>query len=724
MIRRPNWQKYRIIIAAIVTVIAIATATVIYINRKIDRSVYDERKQMLTLATKTASTVLEQNTVSAWAIYDIIYSSLNARLLDNETIEEAVVDLNKRHDFDSDYYFLVDENGKYYCSDGDCGKLTDFSPYMDSTPDRMTLLTTLPHMNPENNFLICRGRLDKPITTSSNITGKVKILYYAYAQDMTRVKTVIGRLFPGAINTFIYDESGAMLYKDFGIKLLIDGYNIYPKFSQCQLPFGENPEELIRKCKRKEEFSVNLVINDKHYYFCSAPTTSVDWSMAFIVSEAYIADSSGSGFASVVSYILLIAIILALVLLYGIYSFVKIKSDAKRIVLSEQLATAMTSASKAKSEFLSNMSHDIRTPINGIMGITKIAKGAINNPERIKDCLNKIDNASHHLLSLVNDVLDMSRIESGKTKITNNPADIRMICDNCTSIIRGQMADRSIDLITGIECKHAHILADELHLRQIFINILGNAVKFTKDGGRIWFLCKETECCDERVTFVFEIRDTGIGMTKEFKEKIFDVFTQEENRERTNYKGTGLGMAITKQLVELMGGTIDIESEVNKGSTFLVTLTFNIDTEERQEETVVVTDTGIDGVKALLVEDNELNTEIAVELLTSNGAIVDTATNGREAVEMFSAKPAGTYDVILMDIMMPEMNGLEATKAIRSMEREDAARIPIIAMTANAFDDDIKATKAAGMNAHLSKPIEIKEVIRTVARFTRGMDIQ
>jgi signal transduction histidine kinase len=417
----------------------------------------------------------------------------------------------------------------------------------------------------------------------------------------------------------------------------------------------------------------------------------------------------------------------ALIIVFGclIYVVNKNKSDRKMLkqqeennVLLAKAAEEANSANAAKSNFLSHMSHDIRTPINGIVGMTSIAMKNQDNKEKVADCLSKISGSADHLLTLVNDVLDMSRIESGKVDIAHEPMDIRTMVDNCYSIIGGQIMSREITFQKEFNnIKHPHVLGDELHTRQILINILGNAVKFTPDGGTISFRVKEMTDDENRGLFRFEIEDNGIGMTEEFQHHIFEAFSQADNNgSRTNYQGTGLGMAITKQFVDLMGGQISIRSKLSEGSCFTVDLTLDIDPEKREENASAAVD-DVAGMKILLVEDNMLNMEIAEEILEDEDVIVDTAENGQIAVNEFNDSKPGTYDAILMDIMMPVMNGYEATKAIRASEHPDAKTIPIIAMTANAYAEDVQAALASGMNAHIAKPINIPLLLSTLNRY-------
>ena len=396
------------------------------------------------------------------------------------------------------------------------------------------------------------------------------------------------------------------------------------------------------------------------------------------------------------------------------------RTDDRKIhqALEDAVHTA-ENASRAKTIFLNNISHDIRTPMNAIIGFTSIALKRDPAPE-VRTCLHKIRNSAEHLLTLINDVLDISRIESGKMKSNPVPVDIMAVTDTVLNIVHGYLTDRHITFHTNLAVPETpYVLADSVCIRGVLVNILSNAVKFTEDGGSISF---ETSYCpgiDERhIIARYRVSDTGVGMSEEYVKHIFDEFSQEKNEARTHYKGTGLGMAITKQYVDLMGGTISVESRKGLGSTFIVELTLEL-TDERnvQRQTIPVAKADLMGVKVLLAEDNDLNAEIAMVQLEELGIQVTRVSHGREAVQTFADNPPDTFDVILMDIMMPEMNGYEATAAIRATpNRPDARWIPIIAMTANAFTEDIQASLDAGMNGHLSKPIVVEEVVEAINR--------
>ena len=391
-------------------------------------------------------------------------------------------------------------------------------------------------------------------------------------------------------------------------------------------------------------------------------------------------------------------------------------------VINQKLEDAVhtaENASHAKTAFLNNMSHDIRTPMNAIIGFTNIAMKQDPKPE-VKGCLEKIGESSEHLLTLINDVLDISRIESGKIKFVPIPVDIRTVADTVLSIMYGFLSNRNLTFRTSLAAtKTPYVLADAVRIREVLVNILGNAVKFTEDGGSITFEAAYHPGQDDRHIMVhYQVADTGVGMSEEFLKHIFDEFSKEENGARTQYKGTGLGMAITKRYVDLMGGEIFVESKKGAGSVFTVELPLELTDESKvQKQDYPDTNADLRGVKILMAEDNDLNAEIAMVQMQELGIQVTRVSDGNEAVRTFKENPPDTFDLIFMDIMMPEMDGYEATEAIRAiLDRPDARRIPVIAMTANAFAEDVQASLDAGMNGHLSKPIVMEEVVKAIAR--------
>ncbi len=375
----------------------------------------------------------------------------------------------------------------------------------------------------------------------------------------------------------------------------------------------------------------------------------------------------------------------------------------------EQALETARQASLAKSEFLSRMSHDIRTPMNAILGMTSIAKGECRD-ERILDCLDQIEGAGKFLLRLINDILDISKIESGKLVLKEEVSAVESLIGSIEATVIPLMEEKNITFHLHQSLDYDHILIDEVRFKQIFFNLLSNAAKYTQEGGNVTFSVEETGRSDRISRVRFQVQDDGIGMSPEFLEHAFEPFMQEANDNQTQNQGTGLGLAIVKNLVELMNGKIAVESERGKGTTFVVDMPLTLASgsglkeEEHPSEEV----SRLRGKRILLVEDNHINTIVARQLLESKGVAVEHASNGKDAVDLYQLSERGRYDLILMDIRMPVMNGLEAAETIRGFEREDAKTIPIIAMTANAYEEDIQKSISAGMNGHLAKPIEPK----------------
>ena len=379
-----------------------------------------------------------------------------------------------------------------------------------------------------------------------------------------------------------------------------------------------------------------------------------------------------------------------------------------------------TLANKAKTEFLSRMSHDIRTPINGVMGMLEIIKKNREDHERVDDCLEKIHVSSEHLLSLINDVLDMSKLESGHMEPEHVPFNLDDLIKNVRALNEAQVAKTSIVYTySKTSFAHAKLIGSPLHLRQILLNLFSNAAKYNKENGTIKTYVEEIACDENTATFRFTIRDTGIGMSEDFvNNELFEPFTQEKQGARTQYQGTGLGMSIVKELIEKMNGTITVESVLGEGSAFTVTLPFEIDKHPSAQAATngAADETALHGLKVLLAEDNELNMEIAEFFLEDMGAETMQAWNGKEAVEVFRNSAPGEIGVILMDIMMPVMDGLEAVQRIRALDRPDAKTVPIIAMTANAFSEDVERSRKAGMTEHLSKPLNAETLKKAILR--------
>ena len=414
--------------------------------------------------------------------------------------------------------------------------------------------------------------------------------------------------------------------------------------------------------------------------------------------------------------------------LYAIQDVTVLKERELEIRAAMQEASdAAQAANRAKSDFLARMSHDIRTPMNAIMGMTAVAAMHLNEPERLKDCLNKITIASRHLLALINDVLDMSKIESGKATLDEAPFAVPDMVRSVQTIIQPQAdkKDQQLEVITEA-LEHPAVVGDAPRIQQVLVNILGNAVKFTPEGGHIIFSVRELSSTVHGMgCYQFVCRDNGMGMDEQFLKTIFEPFSRADNSATRNIEGTGLGMSITRSIVQMMEGDIRVESAPGQGSTFTVEIHLKLQDSGRQaapagEEPALgedLSEPSFEGKRVLLVEDNELNREIAEELLTAMGVTVEQAEDGKQALDMVSQAPLHYYDLVLMDVQMPVMNGYEAARAIRALDRPDAGELPMVAMTANAFATDIRAALDAGMNGHLAKPVEVAKLAQTLKRW-------
>ena len=502
---------------------------------------------------------------------------------------------------------------------------------------------------------------------------------------------------------------------------------------------------------------VELLKKDKPYYLGYCPIESNNTMLIYIVKKEAV-DNVLKEYQKTIGFITMIMTGFILLLFAGLFysisrfsianqkvKFEKRNNELQAMIISEMeeanknlkkakniaieaLQTA-ENANKAKTDFLSNMSHDIRTPMNAIIGIISLIRHNAGDKEKVIEYADKIAISSQHLLGIINDVLDMSKIEAGKTVFKYSDFSILDFMEELNTIFHSQANEKNQSfIITKENLKHEWVNGDKVHLMQIFSNLLSNAIKYTQEGGIIQFIAEESETNSSTYgKYHFIVSDNGMGMSADFKETIFDAFTRAESSVTNKIQGTGLGMAITKNLVESMGGTIEVESEPNRGSRFEVILNLKIVENRVVSSTEQIemheTDSDIlDGMRFLCAEDNELNAEILMELLKFEGAECTICENGKRILEAFEQSVPGEYDMILMDVQMPVMNGYEATEAIRRSSHEQAKTIPIIAMTANAFSEDMQHSFAAGMNAHISKPVDMKLLKKTIRNIKLGRE--
>jgi signal transduction histidine kinase len=714
-------------IVVLLMVVLMAGDTVYY-YRSFQNQIFSERHDHLTEMTVKISEVINVTVQSMQdkANYCSAYVE-KVNIASSEDLVEALARLSDIMGMEDEVLLAMDSQGTYYSSAGRTGRWANMEDY--ALNDTIPVIRDLSLGN--DRKVACMVFFEK-LSTAKPLEGESEdsneISHVAVAIPIEALKDYLSiSMFGDICYTYLINKEGRILYKQTYSDEFLENYNALVALRDEEFINGGDIEDMVGAVTDREQFCAEFSehLNGENYFVSTVPVEDTPWTILLFVPTKVLGAQTTNFVESFIKYVIVMCFAIIVIVGCLISAILTNKNNKERMLEQENnnmlLAVAAKeaqSANAAKSEFLSHMSHDIRTPINGIIGMTNIAIKNTDDIERVKDCLGKISGAADHLLALVNDVLDMSRIESGKTTAVNEPVDLKEFVTNCAAIIDGQILSRQIDFVKDFEgIKHPYVLADQLHLRQVLINILGNAVKFTQDGGRIIFRVEETGEADGKVSYCFVIDDNGIGMSEEFQGKIFDEFSQEHEDGRTNYKGTGLGMAISKNLVELMGGTITLKSKLGEGSCFKVMMEFEIDADHKEE----AEETGranLSGLKILLVEDNELNMEIAQEILGDEGVETTPAVNGKEAVDIFTSSSEGTFDAILMDVMMPVMNGIDATIAIRASDHPQAKTIPIIAMTANAYKEDEEKVISAGMNAHVAKPVNVDVLLATLGRYT------
>ena len=553
---------------------------------------------------------------------------------------------------------------------------------------------------------------------------------------------------------FMLDNDGNITYTNQKEDKFFRNYFLLKHLKGDQAITEEEADSLQKKLDGREQ-GVELVESDKPYYLGYCPIENNN-TMLICIVEKSVVDNVLRDYQKTIVFETILMAGFILLLFAGLFYSISRRSLAEqkaeyekrnneiqtqamkdmeesnkklkkaKNITTEALQTA-ENANKAKTDFLSNMSHDIRTPMNAIIGMTSLIRHDAGNKAKVIEYADKIDISSQHLLGIINDVLDMSKIEAGKTVFKYTDFSILDFITELNTIFHSQIDEKNQTLtIIKENIRHEWVNGDQVHLMQIFSNLVSNAVKYTQEGGKIQFLVEECETKSSvYAKYRFLVSDNGMGMSADFKDTIFDAFTRAESSMTNKIQGTGLGMAITKNLVEAMGGTIDVESELSQGSCFEVLIDLRI-AEDRfvssaeQAEKDEPAGNVLKGMRFLCAEDNELNAEILMELLKIEGAECTICENGKRVLEAFEQSAPGDYDMILMDVQMPVMNGYEATKAIRRSSHELAKTIPIIAMTANAFSEDIQHSLAAGMNAHVSKPVEMKVLEKTIRSIKSG----
>ena len=638
-----------------------------------------------------------------------------------ENMERFITSAEQNNDFE--FMAFVDEEGFYYSRDGKrpaASKLSFLAELLSGRDELISYNETFL----ENNMIVL-GTQIAPIRFED--TDMIAIIAGFTADSIG--KHLFLRSEDGQTNASIVTKEGSFIVYNTYFADLPTGTNVLSKFREyAEFDEGFSVDQIESDFQNGDSGMVVFNADGAHMCMYYAPIEGTEWYMLMEVPYEVV-DEMTEELSSRLNRnaIAMMASVMLLILIIFFIYLMNLRAHSKQLEAARESAEkaqrAAEQASLAKSEFLSRMSHEIRTPMNGIIGMTEIARQNTNDPEKVDDCLKKVSLSSKHLMSLINDVLDMSKIESGKIQLKNELFDLRLFLENIENIYSVQAEEKGIDFRISLFGKiDEFIVGDSLRLNQILTNLLSNAFKFTPQGGRVVLGVSELKHEKDLVLLRFSVKDTGMGIKEENLEKIFEAFEQENAEITHKFGGTGLGLSIVRRFSELMGGSVTVQSEYGKGSDFEVDLPFAVTENSRMLEwkadkaqdrgTVEAKSYDFKGKHILLAEDNELNREIAVELLgTVTGAKIDEAEDGQKAVALFAKSEPDYYDLILMDIQMPRMDGFEATRKIRAMERPDAARVPIFAMTANAFAEDEEKSRQAGMNAHLSKPLEISAVL-------------
>ena len=708
--------------------------------------IYEERLNQMEEITRQMFQNLEDVIDSHW---DRVTEECNyLRDANIQTTDELCRHMKKKYDL-SAYaeqkitLMAVDSEGGYYTEAGNRGLFRDLD-YFEESPEKISFV--FDSMTDNQSKMVFLDRLPEPLYLQ-NGEKKTSILYFGIAQDMEQLNPYFNcDAYNGNNSVYVLDDNGSKLFNSNQVEL-IKGHNVFSVLQNMKYLHNSSFEKTKAELEEKGCSYSNAVLDGTEYFYGLKRMENAEWTLIFLVPAEYVATNTLKLVNFVMVFIVIFTVIVAVCVMLGI-SFVMYRNQQEAIHVerennakletvntklrqanqaAEEAIQVAQEANRSKSSFLANMSHDIRTPMNAIIGITSLIRHDAGDKGKVIEYADKIDTSSQHLLGIINDVLDMSKIEAGKTVFKYSDFSIEDFIQELDTIFRSQISEKKQTLtITKENIRHQWVNGDRVHLMQIFSNLLSNAIKYTQEGGEIQLLVEECESNSSvYAKYRFLVSDNGMGMSAEFKDRIFDAFTRAENSMTNKIQGTGLGMAITRNLVEAMGGTIDVESELGQGSCFEVLIDLKI-AEDRsvalkaQEKTDEQDDNILQGMRFLCAEDNELNAEILTELLKIEGAECTICENGEEILKTFEQSAPGDYDMILMDVQMPVMNGYEATKAIRRSSHELAKKIPIIAMTANAFSEDIQHSLAAGMNAHISKPVDMKVLEKTIRSIKNG----
>ncbi len=745
-----NNKLYKKLLWGIGVVIVAVILTLFIVSRTyIQNLVYHERLNQMEEVTHQMFRSLEDVIDTHWSEVNVQCNYLYCTPLKTDTefyrYLKKLSELSNYHERQIEL-IAVDSAGHYYTENGRMGLLRGMK-YLESAPQRISYVSN--SLTVDDSRMVFLKQLSTPITLQSG-EKEITLRYFGISQSMTQLNDYFRcDAYENNNSVYVLDNDGFKLFNANDTELL-KGHNVYTVLSRMSYLHGSSFAEAKEQLDRTGSCYSNAVLDGTEYFYALKQMENAWWTLAFLVPAEYVAVNTQKLVNIVMVIIIVIAMVFSVITVFVGWSLLRqkqqqeLQAEKEANLRLEQYNIQLTQAndelrqaqdiaaealqsaeraSKAKTDFLANMSHDIRTPMNAIIGITTLMKNELHQPEKLAEHLGKLESSGQLLLGIINDILDMSRIESGKTTLNEEKMNLSQQISQLDSIIRQQAGQRRQTFTVETHLQHENVLADPNRLNRVLMNILSNAVKYTPTGGHIRFEVEELPRNEHYARYRFVVQDDGIGMSEAYQKTLFDPFTREERSGTNKVQGTGLGMAITKSIVDLMGGSIGVESATGKGTRFEVVLEFPIDAEadhaqqmqalpEEAEET-----SPLCGMKFLCAEDNAINAEILQMLLEAKGASCTICSNGQEIVDAFASVKPGDYDMILMDVQMPVMDGLEATRRIRSGENPLGRIIPILAMTANAFLEDMQKSREAGMDEHLSKPVDIAALEQTVKRF-------
>ena len=735
-LKAKEYRQYLVHGIFILSLITLLVLGGFYLRSFFMKQAEQERSSQLEEMSSQLRVNLHYNLETHWNLVASIKDYVNAQSFSSK--EQAQQGIKEAEGiFHTELYgcriMLLDAMGRGYTTDGEVGIWDDLK-YLADGAVKHTFVTDT--SNVKGTYLAFSHKLQSTVASERGL----RFTHMVLLKEISTIrKYYTTESYGGHAATYIINRNGTLAYYDADNEDILGVRNVFKALREGTYVGSKDFATMRQQLNNYGIATASVLLKDNEYYYCLAKMAEYDMTIMLLVPAEYVAVSTMTMLQSALRIQVVFTVLLLGLVLLALISIVRAERSSKMIkieketnqklnklrVAAEDALKVAESASKAKSTFLSNMSHDIRTPMNAIIGFATLALDDIRDGKKVEDYLSKILSSSKHLLGLINDILDMSRIESGKVVLEEQETDLVTTLQELQSIMEGQAKERKLKLhVDYSNLRDRHVFCDKTRLNQVMFNLLANAVKFTSEGGSIWLTMSQLEPTyevEDRAIYEIRVKDTGIGIDKKFIKHIFEPFERERTSTVSKIQGTGLGMAITKNIVDMMGGTIEVESQKGVGTEFIIRLELRLQAEARVANEDGTKQQGhaegvaeFAGKRLLLAEDNELNREIACMLLSKYGFVIDTAENGQEAVDLVAASAPDHYDLVLMDIQMPVMDGHEATRRIRNLEDKELAKVPVVAMTANAFDEDRKAAKECGMNGFISKPINMQEVVQAL----------